>query len=197
MFVHVNPVQIHFHIDSCLWFNAFLLNLHESLLRNSSLMAADIATTNGVGTAAPAAAPEPSFMYMDVKFEAIMPRIVFECPADAPSAAHTQRDRPKAMQLQISRVLCTNIRELGATRADLAQALHSLQEGSLVFGSNFPARPGDRCVVTDRILSHVAGECFCGIVHANGSVKTTHSIYSQPRTCQLHLRPQRRWPPRR
>lgn len=80
-------------------------------------------------------------------------QIIFECPADAPA----QRDRPKSMQVQISRFALTNIRELGASRADLAQALHSLQEGSLVFASEFPSKSDDLCVVTDRILSHVAG----------------------------------------
>lgn len=163
IFVHVNPVQVNFHLDSVLWFNSFALNLHESLLRTS------VANT-------PSTSNEPSLMYMDVKVEAIMPRIIFECSPDAPS----QRDRPKLMQVQISRFFFTNIRDLGASRADLAQALHSLQEGSLVFGSGFPSKHNDLCVVTgkhlfvffsalhllthlyfddiDRILSHVAGE---------------------------------------
>lgn len=162
MFVHVNPVQIHFHLDSCLWFNAFALNLHESLLRNSSLVADETVTPQQQA----AASAEPGLMYMDVKFEAIMPRIVFEASGAANSGSSgdcagqhsAQRDRPKAMQVQISRLLATNIRELGATRADLAQALHSLQEGSLVFASDFPARSDDLCVVTDRILAHVAGK---------------------------------------
>lgn len=169
MFVHVNPVQIHFHLDSCLWLNAFALNLHESLLRNSFATAADPST---VAATVP---NEPGLMYMDVKFEAIMPRIVIECPADAP----VQRDRPKAMQIQISRVLCTNIRELGATRADLAQALHSLQEGSLVFASDFPARPDDLCVVTDRILAHVAAT---DVQPASGSATPDRAAPQSPTT---------------
>lgn len=80
--------------------------------------------------------------------------MLIECPRDAP----VQRDRPKMMQIQVSRLACTNIRELGASRADLAQALHSLQEGSLVFASDFPSKADDLCVVTNRILSHVAGK---------------------------------------
>lgn len=91
-------------------------------------------------------------MYMDVKVEAIMPRVVMEAALDAPN----QKDRPKTMQIQISRFALTNIREMGSSRADLAQALHSLQEGSLVFGTGFPSVEGDMCIVTDRILSHVA-----------------------------------------
>ena len=84
-------------------------------------------------------------------------QIIFEAAVDVPS----QRDRPKSMQVQISRFAITNIREMGASRADLAQALHALQEGSLVFGSGFPSKDGDLCIVTDRILSHVAGKFFC------------------------------------
>lgn len=118
------------------------MNLHESLLRTKM---ADNMNSPNTGN-------EPSLMYMDVKLEAIMPRIVIEARADTPN----QRDRPKTMQIQISRFAITNIREMGASRADLAQALSSLQEGSLVFGSGFPSKHGDLCIVTDRILSHVA-----------------------------------------
>lgn len=60
------------------------------------------------------------------------------------------------MQIQVSRFALTNIRETGSSRADLANALHSLQEGSLVFASGFPSKMDDLCVVTDRILSHVS-----------------------------------------
>lgn len=97
---------------------------------------------------------EPGLMYMDVKMEAIMPRIIIESAVDAPS----QRDRPKTMQIQVSRVAMTNIRETGSSRADLANALHSLQEGTLVFASDFPSKPDDLSVVTDRILAHMAGK---------------------------------------
>lgn len=79
--------------------------------------------------------------------------MIIESVIDAPS----QRDRPKIMQIQISRLALSNIRETGSSRADLANALHSLQEGSLVFKSEFPAKSDDISVVTDRILSHVAG----------------------------------------
>lgn len=93
-------------------------------------------------------------MYMDVKMEAIMPRVIIESAIDTPN----QRDRPKLMQIQVSRFALTNIRETGSSRADLANALHSLQEGSLVFASEFPSKADDMSVVTDRILSHMAGE---------------------------------------
>jgi hypothetical protein len=143
-FLYLNPVQVHFDLDSCLWFFSFGLGLHESLMRTS---VADQMNKNS-----PSSSDEPSLIYMDVKMEAIMPRVIFEAGPDLPS----QRDRPKIMQIQVSRLAITNIREMGASRADLAQAIHSLQEGSLVFSSGFPSKPDDLCIVTDRILSHVA-----------------------------------------
>lgn len=143
-------------MDSVLWFNSFALNLHESLLRTSvaNTMNACGGDGAGVGGSSSISANEPSLMYMDVKMEGIMPRIIFEASSDLPS----QRDRPKIMQIQIARFALTNIREVGSSRADLAQALHSLQEGSLVFGTDYPSKNDDLCIVTDRILSHVAGK---------------------------------------
>ncbi|ALC39333.1 CG34126 [Drosophila busckii] len=173
LFMHINPLQVHFDLSSILWLNSFGLNLHESLLRTSVGSQTNLPEARGRGSIASNATAsgggshngsngtqflvgeeqqEPNLMYMDVKLEAIMPRVVMEAALDAPN----QKDRPKIMQIQISRFALTNIREMGSSRADLAQALHSLQEGSLVFGSGFPAKPQDMCIVTDRILSHVA-----------------------------------------
>lgn len=143
VFIYVNPVQINFHLDSILWLNSFALNLHENLLRTS--INSSIESNQNQN--------EPGLLYMDVKMEAIMPRIIIESAIEAPN----QRDRPKLMQIQVSRFAMTNIRETGSSRADLANALHSLQEGSLVFASEFPSKPDDMSVVTDRILSHMAG----------------------------------------
>lgn len=115
---------------------------------------------------------EPGLMYMDVKMEAIMPRIIVESTIDAAS----QRDRPKIMQIQISRFALTNIRETGSSRADLANALHSLQEGSLVFASDFPSKTDDLSVVTDRILAHVAASDMI----ANKSPPNSASMSTSP-----------------
>ncbi|XP_052893682.1 bridge-like lipid transfer protein family member 3B [Anopheles moucheti] len=149
-FVHINPVQVHFHLDSLLWLSSFILNLHESLLRTNNVTSG----LNSPSTPSSASDTEqqPNIMYMDVKVECIMPRLIFEAAPGAPQ----QRDRPKAMHVEVSRFALTNIRETGSSRADLAQAISSLQEGSLVFGSGFPSKPGDLCIVTDRILSHIA-----------------------------------------
>lgn len=94
------------------------------------------------------------------------------------------------MQVQISRFALTNIRELGASRADLAQALHSLQEGSLVFASDFPSKNDDLCVVTDRILSHVAAADTTSMISSpdlstltssSNTNLTRYALWSEPR----------------
>lgn len=175
-----------FDIPSILWMNSFTLNLQASLnltnlssptpstgtksqfsssssisyktdnvqttKENSVKMGTSVNESNTIrdGIASPVTQPSP--MYMDVKLEAIMPRLVIELPIDLPH----QKDRPKCMQIQISRLALTNIREMGSSRADLAQAIHSLQEGSLVFGNGFPSKSTDMCIVTDRILAHIA-----------------------------------------
>lgn len=62
----MNPVQINFHLDSILWLNSFALNLHENLLRTSMNAEAEEASKNQ---------NEPGLLYIDVKMEAIMPRV--------------------------------------------------------------------------------------------------------------------------
>lgn len=115
----------------------------------------------------PSPSSEPSLMYMDVKLEAIMPRIIFESNLEVSAM---QRDRPKSMQVQVSRFAVTNIREMGSSRADLAQAIHSLQEGTLVFSSEFPSKPDDLSIVTDRILSHIAATDVTTLISMNPSL---------------------------
>lgn len=56
-YVQLNPTQIYFDIDSCLWFNSFVLHLHQSLLASKPDMSAN------------------NMMYVDVKIEAILPRV--------------------------------------------------------------------------------------------------------------------------
>ncbi|XP_053673810.1 bridge-like lipid transfer protein family member 3A [Anopheles nili] len=160
-FVHINPVQVHFHLDSVLWFSSFVLNLHESLLRTNNVTSG--LNSPSTPSCSSGAEHQPNIMYMDVKVECIMPRLIFEASPGAPQ----QRDRPKAMHVEVSRFALTNIRETGASRADLAQAISSLQEGSLVFGSGFPSKPGDLCIVTDRILSHIAATDVAGAMNAS------------------------------
>lgn len=181
-FVHINPVQINFDLDSCLWFSSFVLNLHESLLRTNNVTSS--LSSPSTPSSGAHSEPQPNLMYMDVKVEVIMPRVIFEASPGAPQ----QRDRPKEMHVQVARCALTNIREMGASRADLAQAISSLQEGSLVFGSGFPSKPGDLCIVTDRILSHIAatdvtasGQPLSPQMQSAFSNLTRYAMWSEPR----------------
>ena len=93
-FAYINPVQIHLDPLTLLWLNAFSLNLQQSV---KSLTLEKT---------------EPP--YLDVKVEAIMFRVVVEGPMDHISSQllRAQRDRPRALHLQVSRVLAANYRSI-------------------------------------------------------------------------------------
>ncbi|CAG5077279.1 Similar to Uhrf1bp1l: UHRF1-binding protein 1-like (Mus musculus) [Cotesia congregata] len=131
-YVQVNPIQINYDIYSCLWFNSFLLNLYKSLASNENKANA----VNDIN------------MYFDVKLEAILPRIIVESQNDYPN----QRDRPKSLNIQTSRVTLTNVRSADSksSRTDLAECLNALQMGQMFFSSDFPSNKNDYHIVTDR-----------------------------------------------
>ncbi|XP_046394074.1 UHRF1-binding protein 1 isoform X3 [Ischnura elegans] len=135
-FVQMFPIQVNFDINSILWVNSFALNLIQSL----SSLSDEI----------------PPAPYIDIKIEAIHPRLILESRTEHLS----QRDRPKALHFQTSRALITNMRspELGSL-ADLSICLNAFQEGRLFFGgSTFPSQNSDFQVVIDKFLSHLNGK---------------------------------------
>ena len=83
--VHVNPLQVMVDPVTVLWLNAFVCNLTRSLSTST--------------------APE-SPPYVDLRLEAIMPRVVLEAAQDYP----LQRDRPSTLHLQTTRLLVCNYR---------------------------------------------------------------------------------------
>jgi hypothetical protein len=134
-YVHLNPVQIVFDVDSCLWLNSFGLNLYQSLMSSKQ------------------ESTPSNYTYIDVKVEAILPRVTFESVMDYPN----QRDRPKSLCFQVTRVTVTNVRSLEqSSRADLAKCVDSFHMGSLFFGSDFPSQPSDFYVVTQKFLDHIS-----------------------------------------
>ncbi|XP_018565221.1 UHRF1-binding protein 1-like [Anoplophora glabripennis] len=134
-YVQLNPILIVFDVDSCLWLNSFGLNLYQSLIDSKN----DVQASN--------------FTYVDVKIEAILPRVNFESAVDHP----TQRDRPKCLSFQVTRATITNVRSLEqSSRADLAKCVDSFHMGSLFFGSDFPSKPSDFYIVTQKFLDHIA-----------------------------------------
>lgn len=70
---------------------------------------------------------------------------------------HNQKDRPKCLSFQVTRVNITNVRSLEqASRADLAKCVNSFHMGSLFFGSEFPSQPNDFYIVTQKFLDHIS-----------------------------------------
>lgn len=59
-YVQLNPIQVYFDVLSVLWANSFALNLHQSLQKSMQ----DV---------------NSSLPYVDVKIEAVMPRVRL-CP---------------------------------------------------------------------------------------------------------------------
>ncbi|XP_060530359.1 bridge-like lipid transfer protein family member 3A isoform X2 [Cylas formicarius] len=134
-YVQINPIQIVFDVDTILWMNSFGLNLYQSLAQAKS----EVQTSN--------------YTYVDVKIESILPKVNFESHLDYPS----QRDRPKCLSIQVTRATVTNVRTLEhSSRADLAKCVDSFHMGSLFFGSDFPSRPGDFYIVTQKFLDHIS-----------------------------------------
>ncbi|XP_073986292.1 bridge-like lipid transfer protein family member 3B isoform X2 [Rhodnius prolixus] len=137
-YVQMNPVIINFDVATLLWLNSFALNLRQSLVtaheENSSTQTTPL-------------------NYIDVKIEAIMPRLVFESSGENWG---TERDRPRSLHIQVSRGLVSNVRSSDTcSRADLAKAIHAAQLGTLFLGTEFPVKSTDFQVITDKFIDHV------------------------------------------
>ncbi|XP_076255690.1 bridge-like lipid transfer protein family member 3B isoform X1 [Rhynchophorus ferrugineus] len=133
-YVQLNPIQIIFDLDTCLWLNSFGLNLYQSLINSKN-------------------DAQSSYTYIDIKIEAILPRLNFESSAEYSN----QRDRPKCLSMQVTRATITNVRTLEhSSRADLAKCVDSFHMGSLFFGTEFPSQPGDFYIVTEKFLDHIS-----------------------------------------
>eukprot|EP00095_Tigriopus_kingsejongensis_P003689 maker-scaffold11_size778918-snap-gene-6.50 protein:Tk03689 transcript:maker-scaffold11_size778918-snap-gene-6.50-mRNA-1 annotation:"uhrf1-binding protein 1-like protein" len=134
-FAYINPIQISVDPITCLWLNAFALNLGQSVKKLAD--------------------EEVEAPYLDVKVEAIMFRIIIDAADDAPE----QKDRPKSLQLQVSRVLAANYRSIETgSKADLAETLDQFQKSSLYFGTDFPNCPTDVPIVCDKLWNHATGK---------------------------------------
>lgn len=162
-YVQLNPIQVYMDVLSVLWANSFALNLHQSLQKNVQEM-------------------NSSLPYVDVKIEAVMPRVrevkwvmsvdynfkkwcfinffLLQVVLESSVEHLSQRDRPKSLHVQASRVTVTNVRSTrdSCSRADLAKCVHSFQLGSLFFGSDFPSKPGEYHVVNKKFIKHLEGE---------------------------------------
>ncbi|KAJ8969015.1 hypothetical protein NQ317_007376 [Molorchus minor] len=134
-YVQLNPILVVFDLDSVLWLNSFGLNLYQSLMNSKNEVQVS------------------DYTYIDVKIEAILPRVNFESVIDHP----TQRDRPKCLSFQVTRATITNVRSLEqSSRADLAKCVDSFHMGSLFFGTDFPSQSSDFYIVTQKFIDHIS-----------------------------------------
>lgn len=147
LFAYFNPIQLTVDPLTTLWLNAFALNLQRSV----KMLAIE----------------QTDPPYLDVKLEAIMFRIIIEATEEIQH--QRQRDRPRALHVQASRILGANYRSLETgSKADLAKCLECFQETQLFFGTDFPNTATDIPVVCDKLIQHATGaddRCTTSDVH--------------------------------
>ncbi|XP_053616244.1 bridge-like lipid transfer protein family member 3B [Plodia interpunctella] len=132
LYVQLSPVRIALDSNSVVWLGAFLPHAAAALR----------------GAAGPRA-------YVDVRCEAIMPKIVLEAGLEHVSQ---QRDRPKELHICTARATLTNVREsartTGAgTRADLASILSALRRTAPPRGQ-FPCSADDLDPIHEQFILH-------------------------------------------
>ena len=70
-----------------------------------------------------------------------------------------QRDRPRSLHVQASRIVCANYRSLETgSKADLAKCLETFQNASFFFNTEFPNSFPDIPVVCDKMVKHATGD---------------------------------------
>lgn len=135
LYVQLSPVRISVDVNTVVWLGAFLPHV---VPRGHDIDIED----------APPA-------YMDVRMEAIMPKLVLEA---GPEHVSAQRDRPRELQLCTARATLTNVRESpransAGTRADLASILAALRR-SAPPRDQFPCAVDDMDPIHEQFILH-------------------------------------------
>ncbi|XP_045539579.1 UHRF1-binding protein 1-like [Papilio machaon] len=135
LYVQLSPVRVSVDVPSVVWLSAFLPHVGRAL--------------------ATATAAEDQTSYIDVRTEAIMPKLVLEA---GPEHVSQQRDRPKELHICTARATFTNVREsprsnTAGTRADLASIISCLRRAAPQ-GGQFPCMPDDLDPIHEQFLLH-------------------------------------------
>lgn len=129
LFIQLNPIQLTLDTATCLWFSSFM----RSILGQR---------TWSKGSPEQATSGSPSD-HIDIRIEALMPKLVIPCPSD-PCAAYKD-SRPQGLQVQMSQVFITNSR-IGnkSTQTDMLMFLQPFL-GARTYSDfqNFPSLPSD------------------------------------------------------
>ncbi|XP_032240732.2 UHRF1-binding protein 1-like [Nematostella vectensis] len=124
LFVQMNPVQLTLDVTTCIWFNRFMT------------------TILGGGETPDCMKQQPTTQprHVDIRFEALMPRIILPCPSD-PCSLYREL-RPQALQIQMSQVFFTNSR-IGAnsSQTELLMILQKFSASKLY--SDYGSFPND------------------------------------------------------
>ncbi|XP_037303509.1 UHRF1-binding protein 1-like isoform X1 [Manduca sexta] len=133
LYVQVSPVRVCVDVNSVVWGAAFLPHVARAV----------------------AADDHDAPAYMDVRVEAIMPKIVLEAGAEHVSQ---QRDRPKELHICTARATFTNVREsaranTAGTRADLASIISALRRSAPPRGQ-FPCSVEDMDPIHEQFILH-------------------------------------------
>ncbi|CAH0397066.1 unnamed protein product [Chilo suppressalis] len=135
LYVQVSPVRVYVDVASVIWLGAFFPHVAR----------AGVESEKG----------DASLFYLDVRAEAIMPKIVLEA---GPEHVSQQRDRPRELHICTARAMLTNVRETGrgnsaGTRADLASILAALRRSAPPSGQ-FPCSPDDLDPIHEQFILH-------------------------------------------
>ena len=80
------------------------------------------------------------------------------------SEFNNQRDRPKCLQIQASRVLLTNVRSSDpshpSSKASLVNTLEAAQMGQLFFASDFPSAKNDFQPISSKFVKHAMSKYY-------------------------------------
>ncbi|XP_047027376.1 UHRF1-binding protein 1-like isoform X5 [Helicoverpa zea] len=133
LYVQLSPVRVSMDVNSVVWLGAFLPHV--------------VPREQEMEQAPPA--------YMDVRMEAIMPKVVLEAGSEHVSQ---QRDRPKELHICTARATLTNVREspranCAGTRADLAAILSALRRAQPPRGQ-FPCAEDDMDPIHEQFILH-------------------------------------------
>ncbi|KAM3966078.1 bridge-like lipid transfer protein family member 3B [Aphomia sociella] len=141
LYVQVSPVRVAVDTASVLWLAAFVPHVGRALLPPTP--------------PSPTGPANPASPYLDVRMEAIMPKIVLEA---GPEHISQQRDRPRELHLCTARATFTNVREspratTAGTRADLAATLAALRRSAPPRGQ-FPCSSADLDPIHEQFVLH-------------------------------------------
>ncbi|XP_068247106.1 bridge-like lipid transfer protein family member 3B isoform X2 [Palaemon carinicauda] len=136
LYMQLNPLQVTLDTLSLLWLNSFGRSLQRAIVTET-----------------------PTNSYLDVHLEAIMPRMIVEGVGEQSN----QRDRPRAMHIQTSRLILSNVRSSDPTMpgslSSLTTCLEAAQHGELFFASDFPSSPEDFQPICHKFVQHaIAGD---------------------------------------